>query len=219
MDFLRRKNINLDITHRCPLECLRCQRWSSFTRHGKKVPGEDLSTENFYKIVNHFDHINFCGQVSDPVHHPKFIEFLRILNKHEKSTNIHHATGYKKMEWYIEAFKAHPNALWWFGIDGLPKDSHKYRVNQDGQKLFDVMVEAKKHLIKTPRWQYIIFNYNENDIQEAQDLADKVGIPLLLLHSGRWFGEDDPLKPKNEGYSLNRHGKIGYIDGKKVTGS
>ena len=143
MDFLRRKSINIDITHRCPLECLRCQRWSSFTQYGKKVPGKDLSIDDFNKIVNHFDHINFCGQVSDPVHHPQFIEFLKILNEHKKSTNIHHATGKKKMEWYIEAFKAKPDALWWFGIDGLPKDSHQYRKNQDGQKLFDVMVEAK----------------------------------------------------------------------------
>jgi acetolactate synthase small subunit len=42
-----RRGINIDITHRCPLECKRCQRFTSFTSKGLKVPGEDLSIEDF----------------------------------------------------------------------------------------------------------------------------------------------------------------------------
>ena len=64
LKFLKRNNVNLDITHRCPLACERCQRFTSFTSQGKKVPGEDISLENFQKIIDHFTHINFCGQVS-----------------------------------------------------------------------------------------------------------------------------------------------------------
>ena len=48
------------------------------------------------------------------------------------------------MSWYIKAFKANINARWIFGIDGLPNESHNYRVNQDGEKLFNVIVESKK---------------------------------------------------------------------------
>ena len=70
LTMLRRTSVNLDITHRCPLECPRCQRFTSFTSKGLKVPGEDMSLKDFNKVVNHFQHINFCGQVSDPVHHP-----------------------------------------------------------------------------------------------------------------------------------------------------
>ena len=140
---LKRKHINVDITHRCPLECPRCQRQSAFVHKGLKVPGKDLPFDEFKKIVDHFTHINFCGQVSDPVHHPKFINFLSHIHSFHntetpKSTSVHHATGYKKMEWYIKAFQANPRARWWFGIDGLPKDSHKYRINQDGEKVFEI---------------------------------------------------------------------------------
>jgi hypothetical protein len=51
-----RRGINIDITHRCPLECKRCQRFTSFTSKGLKVPGEDLSVDEtaeevFYALI------------------------------------------------------------------------------------------------------------------------------------------------------------------------
>ena len=41
--------INLDITHRCTLQCRRCNR-AIFAARGQKVPGEDMTIENFKKI-------------------------------------------------------------------------------------------------------------------------------------------------------------------------
>lgn len=67
VEMLQRKAINLDITHRCPLECERCQRFTSFTEKGLKVPGKDISIKRFQMILDHFNHLNFCGQISDPV--------------------------------------------------------------------------------------------------------------------------------------------------------
>jgi len=206
---LKRKHINIDITHRCPLECPRCQRQSAFVHKGLKVPGKDLPFDEFKKIVDHFTHINFCGQVSDPVHHPKFIDFLSHIHSFyntetPKSTSVHHATGYKKMEWYIKAFQANPRARWWFGIDGLPKDSHKYRINQDGEKLFEICKEAKNHLEQLPVWQYIVFNYNEHTIEEAHSMAKEAGVQFMLVNSSRWLGENDPYRPSKE-HSLSLH--------------
>ena len=41
------------------------------------------------------------------------------------------------------------------------KDSHKYRINQDGQYLFERMLDAKNKGLNV-EWQYIIFDYNED---------------------------------------------------------
>lgn len=200
--FFSRKSINIDITHRCPLECKRCQRYLSFTRYGLKVPGEDISLKNFEKILSHFEHINFCGQVSDPVHHPKFVEILKRTLETKKSVSVHHASAAKPFDWYPKAFKANPNVQWWFGLDGLPEDSCKYRTNQDGWKLFKIMKNSTKYLKRTPTWQYIVFNYNEHSIESAKKLADSIGVNFLLLNSSRWIGKNDPLKPSKE-HSLN----------------
>lgn len=62
------------------LECPRCQRQTAFRDKGKKVYGEDMSIEDIKKLAAHYNHFDFCGQLSDPVHHPKFIEILEHLN-------------------------------------------------------------------------------------------------------------------------------------------
>jgi len=203
--FFRRKAINLDITHRCPLQCARCQRFMSFTSKGLKVPGEDIPIEDYKKILEYFNHLNFCGQVSDPVHHPQFIELLELAYKAERSVNVHHASAAKRLDWYPKAFKAHPWAKWWFGIDGLPEDSHKYRTNQDGEKLFEIMKESVKYLKRKPIWQYIIFSYNEDldYIKKAQAMAAEIGVEFVMVSSSRWIGDNDPLRPKNPELSLS----------------
>jgi len=198
-----RKGLNIDITHRCPLECQRCQRFMSFTSKGLKVTGADMLVEDFQKVINHFRHINFCGQVSDPVHHPKFVEFLQMTSEAKTSVSVHHASAGKPMNWYPKAWKANNKARWWFGIDGLPHESHIYRKNQDGEKLYKIMCNAVKYLVQKPVWQYIVFKYNEDHIEEAYDMAEKAGVEFMLVHSSRWLGDDDPFRPTKPEYSLD----------------
>lgn len=202
---IMRCGVNIDITHRCSLECPRCQRATSFINKGIKVPGEDMSIKNFTKVVEHFNHINFCGQISDPVHHSKFIEFLEMLCKEKKSTSVHHASAGKPISWYPKAFKAHPKANWFLALDGTPKSSPTYRINQDGWKMYEIMKIAKKHLETTPRWQFIVFKYNQNEIEIAKKMAKEIGIIFQLVNSSRWLGDDDPLKPSNPELSLDLH--------------
>ena len=170
---LSRKSINLDITYRCTLECPKCLRRAIPTNNL-----HDLSLENFKKIIKHFDQIEFCGQISDPIFHPQFIEFLRLTK--DKRVFVHTAASHKSMDWYMDAFSANKNATWEFGIDGLPQDSHKYRINQNGEYLFDVM-NAGVELGNDIRWQYIIFKYNENNISEAIDFSQRHKIFLSFL--------------------------------------
>ena len=54
-DFLK---INLDITHRCTLQCQRCNR-AIFAARGQKVPGEDMTMENFKKVIDYFEEVYF----------------------------------------------------------------------------------------------------------------------------------------------------------------
>tara|TARA_R110000796_G_scaffold17285_1_gene53393 strand:+ start:280 stop:747 length:468 start_codon:yes stop_codon:yes gene_type:complete len=148
--------------------------------------------ENFKKIIKHFDQIEFCGQISDPIFHPQFIEFLKLTTN--KRVFVHTAASHKSMDWYMDAFTANKNAKWEFGIDGLPQDSHKYRINQNGEYLFKVM-KAGVELGNDIRWQYIIFKYNEHDIDQAIDLAQRHKIPIHINKSSRWSDFDDPYKP------------------------
>ena len=190
--------VNMDITYRCPLECLRCSRQYDFKRNKTPVWGQDIPLETIDKITDVYKSINFCGQLSDPVHHPKFIEILEICYRKNIYVVVHNASSAKSESWYIKAFKANPKANWWFGIDGLPEESHRYRINQDGEKLYNIMLKSKEYLINKPTWQYIIFNYNEDHMEQAKKMAIDNNVNMLFVYSSKWLNEDDPLRPSKK---------------------
>jgi len=159
-----------------------------------------MTIENFKKVIDYFEEVYFCGQISDPIFHPQFTEFLKLLKG--KRTVIHTAASHKKEEWYRKAFEANTDAYWTFGIDGLPKDSHKYRTNQDGEKLYEMLKIARKHLHQKPIWQFIVFAYNENDIDEAHQMAIDIDVDFMIVNSSRWLDDNDPFKPVNPKHSL-----------------
>ena len=71
------------------------------------------------------------------------------------------------------------------------------------------MLEAKKHLFEKRQilWQYIVFKYNEHNIEKAQEMAQRDGIYFLTIQSSRWRkrdGKDDPLKPSDKYALKNR---------------
>jgi len=197
-NFFNRSCVNLDSTYVCALACPKCQRQIYFRDKGKKVTGTHLSTGDFEKLVEYFGRIDFEGQYSDPVHHPKFIEFLKKCYEKSVEVEIHNASSTKSYKWYREAFQANPDAEWVFAIDGLPEESHKYRKNQDGEKLFNVMLDARNYLNYKPIWQYIVFNYNENHIDIAKEIAKENEIDFLVIYSRKWQGENDPLLPSKK---------------------
>ena len=199
--FLNRRSINIDIGFRCSLECPKCQRQSQHRNLNIKVPGYDLTLDEIYKLSDFYKEFVFCGQYSDPIHHPHFAKILRELRLKDVYCCVHNASSHKPEKAFIECFEANPDAEWIFGIDGLPEESHKYRINQDGEKLFRMMLEAKKILKKTPIWQYIIFKYNEHNIEKAKAIANKHDLTFMLVQSSRWKGDEDYLKPKE--HALN----------------
>jgi len=196
--FFKRRAVNLDVTYLCALACPNCQRQFMVRDKGFKVTGEHLSKSNFKKVIEYFNYIDFEGQYSDPVHHPEFIDFLRLCFDNNIETEIHNASSTKSKAWYQRAFKANPNAKWVFAIDGLPNESHKYRINQDGKKLFDIMIDSKKYLRDKPTWQYIVFKYNEQNIDEAIHIALNANIDFYTIYSSRWQGDNDPYMPSKK---------------------
>lgn len=207
-----KRNIDIDLSHRCPLECPMCWRQSDPVA---KKQGKDLPMKDFLKIVEFAKSgpkkgfIYFSGALSDPIHHPNFIEFLKICNENHLECEVQTASSFKTKEWFIKAFKAHPNARWQFGIDGLPEDSGKYRINQDGTKLFDIMEEATKHLNTKPIWQYIAFKYNQDHVEYCREWAKDIGCKFKLVLSGKAtdfnIQHSKDYIPTNEKYIAHRN--------------
>ena len=206
------KQVNNSLGTRCTLACPKCRR-TQFEEQGIPIDGGDLSMEDFKKLADHFDDLILCGGVADPVLHPRFIKILDYSYKNGNKVSVSNAASHRPSNWYRKAFEVNPEATWIFGIDGLPKDSHKYRVNQDCEKLFE-MAQLAVTMGITTVWQYIIFKYNENDIAEAEELAKDNGMNFKVWKSDRWDNMQDPFLPtKKENYNIGRRKRPAHFVG------
>ena len=203
--------INVETTSRCTLKCPACIRQVYYGVRNQPVPGKDISIEDFEKITDHFDVICFCGNVSDPTTHPKFYELLKICVNKNLKTYIHTAASHRPISWYKKHFllTKGTKVRWEFSVDGLPRDSARYRINQDGEKLYDVM-RIGSMMGCNVIWKYIIFNYNENNIDEAKNLALSIGVNITFIKSVRWEGEMSKYQPTDDNNFYTRDFRSDY---------
>lgn len=207
-------NANIELTFRCPLQCSQCMRrvttlaknpnhkkYHVYETFKNKVNESfDIELENLRKLLDFFDDdISFCGQFSDPIYHSKFFDVLDICTKEypNKKFKIHTSAHQKNIEWYKESFtRSGKNVRWIFGLDGLPDTSFIYRQNQKSQLVYDAMILASNMNIDVV-WQYIVFGYNEHQIEEAREIAKKHNIMLKLVFTDR---KSKDIKQASERY-------------------
>lgn len=185
------KWINVDVSGNCALKCPRCYR-----QKPGFIKSSDLSPENFDKISKTFKNIGMMGSASDCIYHHDFISILDVCIKNDNSIRIHTNGHGKTDEWWNKVSEKckQIKSEFIFALDGLPEDSCLYRINQDGEAVWEVMKKMRK-LGHKVTWQYIVFRYNENDIEEAKAMAAAADIEFMLLKSSRWKLPYDPFKP------------------------
>lgn len=204
------RTINLDITHKCTLQCDGCNRQVKDYIYEKR----EITLDEFEKVCDYFDKIILCGQVSDPIFHENFALLLKMAFDRDVTIEVHTAASHRKVEQYKLFFEANPNAKWYFGIDGHPRDSSKYRINQDGEYLFNIMRMAKEVYNMDVVWQYIIFDYNEDHVYEAAMMARHLGINFLTIETqrGKQETQEYDFQPKCiQGKKEIGHTTSGYL--------
>ena len=154
--------LHIETTNRCTLKCPACPRtvWQNLL--GQPIQKADLDLDDFKKFLEcesmeKIDTFVLCGDYGDTIYYPHLFKMIKMFR--EKAIHIHTNGSYKSKEWWTELNKLLTEKdVVIFGIDGLPKESNKYRVNQDGVKLFNIMKMAASMDIDTV-WQYLVFDY------------------------------------------------------------
>jgi MoaA/NifB/PqqE/SkfB family radical SAM enzyme len=190
-------NINIDITYRCPLQCHQCMRTALTLENDnprkikfkeKLTNSFDIPLDDLRKLLTFASgRISFCGQLSDPVYHPQFLKILEMCSNEfaNKQIMIHTSAHQRNIEWYKDAFLlSGDNISWTFGLDGLPDTSHMYRVNQNSQLIFDAIMLGKG-MNKSVSWQFIVFKFNEHQIEIARNICKEKGIKFHLIYTDR----------------------------------
>lgn len=194
---IKKKSLNIDFTYRCPLQCPMCMRQKLGGEEKIKL-SQDMPFSDFKKLLKFFSVMYLCGQISDPIYHPKFLEFLKYKKENYPNTNlsIHTTASAKSLKWWEKAFDLSDEKICWeFGLDGTtPEISKIYRVNTNHDRVMDVMKMGAARKLKI-RWFFIVFEHNQHQIDEATKIAKDLDIVLKVCLSSRWSLNDDKIKP------------------------
>lgn len=180
-----RNSCNIDFSNKCLLQCPFCQR-QSIEGRDKVKQSFDMSFEDWKKIIHTFKGVHMCGQLSDPIYHPQFIQYLQYAAERKKRIHIHTTGTGKKKSFWKEAFSIQHPIRWVFGIDGLDqKTCNLHRIGQNFHQSFKAMLLGSQshHRIV---WQFIPFQHNEHQIERAKEIAHKYNIEFMILRSNRW---------------------------------
>jgi len=200
----RRAIPNIDTSHRCVFRCPQCVRQKTISQDQIRR-SFDLSEETFQKIFDYYtEGISFCGQISDPIYHPNFLNLLKICNGQGKHVRIATVGSGKSDAWWDEAYSygVGENA-WYFGVDGIDKKSELYRVGSNFDDVWKRMQQGRD-LGHNIVWQYIIFGYNEHEVDRAIEIAKDEDISLKFIATSRKFNTANPTLRKSVKFDITK---------------
>jgi len=194
------KKVHIEHTSKCNLLCPQCAR----VVDGKVNPNlvlDELTLKDYKRIftsnfANQIDRVYWCGNYGDSIASGSWIECAYWLRY----------SGVKSMQLYTNGSARTPD--WWrglakifnrdydyvyFSIDGLEDTNHLYRVNSN----FKTIIKNAKAFINAggnARWDYLIFDHNEHQIEEAYALAKEIGFKQIVFkNTSRFVGNNEFL--------------------------
>lgn len=198
MDF---SNFELEITNRCNLACPGCSRTDFIERFPKAWRNHDLDLDDFKKfiepIIDEIEVFEFKGTMGDPIFHPRFLRWIEWCKSLGKRVSIHTNGQAGDGLWKKLATVVDSNDKITLGIDGLSKDFTKYRINANWKNIESCakIMSGRVKLV----WQFIIFIYNEHEIEEARQLSKTMGFDeFVAIESKHWDSDAAWVRSSND---------------------
>ena len=200
--------VEIELSSLCNAKCSACMRTMLDTMNKPYHKGN----LTFDQIQEWFDPMNLkntkikmCGVLGDPMINPdlKEILFYFLYEKNVRDIEMSTNGGTRTKEFWKELGLLSKNSnkrfyIHW-AIDGATRND--YRENVDLNRVWqnvDAYHSTGGHSI----WQYIIFGYNEHEVDEAIEIAKQEDFSLLLINTNRGFNPDSPLLRKNVKFKL-----------------
>ena len=206
--------VHLEITEKCQATCPMCDRNQNGGADNPNLGLHELSLEDVQRImppefVKQLDRIYMCGNFGDPIVAKDTLEVFQYFRSQKKELTLGMNTnaGAKKPEWWRELAKTLGNWSYLkFSFDGLGDTNHLYRQGVN----WDIAWENALAFIEAggkAEWDYLIFEHNEHQVEEARALAEKVGFRKFIpKKTGRFFSTMQ-IDGKEKHQAVNRKGE------------
>lgn len=183
------RQVQLDFTSKCNLLCPACAR----VERGAVNPRLPLSELEWSPGVDRFfspefcaqlDYVLFSGNYGDAAAAsglPQFVE--RLLARGLKCISISSNGSLRTPEWWSDLggqLKGRGQII--FSIDGVGDVNARYRVGSNWEKILaNIRATAQTGVLL--RWDFIVFRHNEHQIEEARELARRLGFNQINFRS------------------------------------
>ena len=187
------KSIQIDHTSRCNCMCPQCARVSDGIVN-PRMPIDELTVEDYKvifpsTIIKQVELITQCGNYGDIVASNTILDCLEWLRENGSTAHINIMTNgsARTADWWKRlASIIGLNGRVTFSIDGLKDTNHLYRVNSN----FDRIIANVNTYIKSggrARWDYLIFDHNQHQVEEAEKLAREIGFESFYVKNTSRF--------------------------------
>lgn len=169
-----------EITNRCNAACVLCPRTGTY------AGGTSYEVHNSGPLDVSLDVIDeclawpikkwkYCGNYGDPMAHPKVWDIAEMISKSTVKAQQFDTNGSLRSTSFWRELGGLPNEMVVnFALDGLADTNHIYRANTN----FEKIIENAKAFMEgggIARWVFIVFNHNEHQVEEAREMAKKLG--------------------------------------------
>ena len=208
------KGVHLEITQRCQASCPMCDRNENGGKENIHLTNAELSLQDCKKVftpefIINLDVMYMCGNLGDPIIATDTLDVFHYFRQHNHSMwlSMNTNAGAKSTNWWKDLAKVigRKGAVI-FSVDGLKDTNHLYRQNVQ----WEIVEQSMRSFIEAggrARWDFIIFEHNEHQVEEARKLSEKWGCEKFITKKTGRFFSSVKNKGKETHQAQNKKGK------------
>jgi MoaA/NifB/PqqE/SkfB family radical SAM enzyme len=201
------RSVHLELTERCQAACPMCPRTGNPLIQNHELSLKDIKDIFIPSFVKQLESIGLCGNFGEPIVAKDclaIVEYFKETNP-DIFITINTNAGARSEEWWQKLSSLLGNkGIVNFGIDGLEDTNHIYRVNVK----WETAINNAKYFINAggrARWDFIVFEHNEHQVEKAIELSDKIGFEKIRLKKTYRFKQykDSNIRPPKNYFNEN----------------
>jgi len=213
--------LHIEPTNICTLKCPGCARTRFIQQWPQHWKNHSINVADLMQFLDcdlKDTTITLCGNYGDPIYHPEFHDLVSKFKQRGSTLNIVTNGSYQKRQWWQQLVTIlDENDTVIFSIDGTPENFIQYRINADWPSIEQAIQVCAESQVNTV-WKYIVFSYNQHDIETVNQLSQKLGIDKFeVVLSDRFDKQTEFLKPELEflgsRYNAQQDWKNGKLSG------
>jgi sulfatase maturation enzyme AslB (radical SAM superfamily) len=187
------RSFQIDHNSTCNLRCPQCAR-SHNGALNPVLPIKQLPVEFYKKVFTpefcaQLESVLFCGNYGDVIASTNIHDVVAYLREAGLARiNIFTNGSLRDAKWFEEMayLLRDSRGKVVFSVDGLADTNHLYRVGSDFGKIME-NAQAFINAGGRARWDYLVFEHNEHQVEEAMALAKAMGFESFKVKKTNRF--------------------------------